>query len=1494
MRKQFYYISLLIVVMQLLHSNTCTAQFTYEDTTAGAYVPPPTLIQQYNPKPSKIFQRILVPLKPTQDSSEVTLNAIPEHVVVTTNYLDKLGRPIQNVTKQGSPTKKDVVSTVYYDEFGRTTTQFLPYTQQTGNTNDGKFKTNALVYDSIFYKSLFPNEHTIYSKTNLDASPLQRLVKAMPEGDDWAGANRGKAVMQRINTTADSVRLWMIDINSEDDVPTTSTYYNAGSLIVEEGIDEKGISKIIYKDQTGKIVLSKVQLYASPATGHNGWLCTYYIYDEMNHLRAVLPPKAVDALRVANWDLINNATIRTGLCYAYYYDTKGRTIMKYIPENGKSYIAYDLLGRVVMTQDIKLRQNGKWAFVKYDTQSRPTKSGIITSSLSKDDIINNAAASSDYPTISGTYTITLETFYDDYSWVSANGNPVSTGLTTTNVNSSNFYTSYNVSPQFAQPITASNRIRGAVTGIKTNILGSSNYTYAISIYDEYGRVLQAKQTNYTGGTDIVTNQYGYAGSLLRSHVAHQKSGTNAQSHTILTKYSYDHVGRINTVTKNMNSSGDKTILQNSYNELGQLVTKKLAPSGNTALETLNYEYNIRGWLLGVNRGYINNQSNHWFGYELAYNNANNIIAGQTYTNPQYDGNIAGTTWRSKGDDERRKYDYTYDNVNRLIGADFNQYTGSSFNKTANIDYSVSGLTYDANGNILSMVQKGLKLTTSETIDNLTYTYFSNSNKLRKVVDEVTADNKLGDFKDGWNGTNDDYDYDVAGNMVQDKNKSINTINYNYLNLPSYVYLHSNTETIGEITYTYDATGNKIAKEVNDIKGGNITSKTLYMGAFLYQNDTLQSIATEEGRVREIRDANYSLTGYAYDYYIKDHLGNVRMILTDEQKTDVYHASFEDANYTFENQIFTPLDNRVTQNDCFQNAAGGSKVQKLGTTDEELEKNGIGAVVGAGIVLKVMVGDHVNANVLGWFDKNVEINSTPNNASSIENILTTLFANGIVKNGAKNGAFTTGSGSALTPGILDFLGTQTNYDENEAAYLNWVLLDEEQFKMVSSGSGFSSLLQQHDGNCNPAVLLQANNGDGIDVTKNGYLYIYVSNTNTKYSVYFDDIHIEHVRGRLLEENSYYPYGLVQQGISSKAGSFGGAANKLKFNGKEEQRNEFADGSSLDWQDYGARMYDNQIGRWHVIDPMAEAGRRWSTYTYVNDNPIRFIDPDGMLLKNPFENSYVDDSWQSNAPNQSSINMDGRAYLTDWKLFDLRFAELEFILANQAFEDMVGGGGETQNYSAGVFATAPNDSQMSTSPIPDKENGCVDSYLNSKEGEQTALGIFSSIFLGGTYGDPDARTLYNKFVSGDKSFIEFDASSTMSKRINADPAFKRLSGAFESYTTLYYHYYGTLLSTDDGNAGLRRLRKENSQMRGNPGGEDFHNWVAMGGYCKIDVSVTVQSANNISFRYTIGDHFGAGLDDAKGRMPGLAAMYYLQHYCSQGGKYKPFNWSVIIQH
>ncbi len=1196
----------------------------------------------YIPDASKDYVRSFVPQKPITDSSLVNMNQLIEDVLVSTQYFDELSRPFQTVTKQASPGKKDYVSPAAYDAYNRMPIIYMPYAANGGTDNDGKLKGNAFSADSTFYKGQFGSEQVYYGENVYDGSPMNRVLKQYAPGNSWGGSAKGVATNTRANTTADSVRLWTIAISTEDDVPASTTAYTAGSLMVEEVTDERGIKAIKYINQLGQTVLTKTQLAASPGTAHVGWLCTYYVYDEAGSLRYVIPPKATEALNANTWNFAAGPLTGMGfnLCYAYWYDNQGRVIMKRIPGKGKIYIAYDKMDRVVMTEDSSLRSTNQWTFVKYDPQSRPIKTGLITmTGLTKDQVITNAAASYDYPTLSGTYTIMSETYFDDYSFVSGS---IPTGtLDNTNITGTNFITSYNTSPEYAQQPTQSNRIRGRVTGSKKLVLNSSPATwlYSVNIYDDHNRVIQSKQTNYTGGTDVATVQYSFSGRVLRSHLAHQFVSTTTLNHTLLTKYSYDHVGRLKTIVKNIDGKGDKTTLQNTYNELGQLSSKILGSS----LETQNYSYNIRGWLLGINKTYTETaaSTSNYFGEALFYDFG--------FTNTQINGNIAGAKWKGAGDGIQRAYGFGYDNSNRLTKADFTQQNDGSTSWTSDkMDFSVSGLSYDANGNILSMKQRGVTINTPATIDSLTYQYFANSNQLQKVTDGITDMGPWSDFKDTAIAA-DDYVYDVNGNIVKDNNKHIHTsvggngITYNFLDKATSITVNGK----GTIAYTYDAGGALLQKISTNTKTGLKTVIT-YVAGFVYQKimpaattpstvaDTLQYALHEEGRIRW--KFTSGATGvFVYDYFLKDHLGNVRSVITEENQQDYYPAATLEGTYSASppdansmvnyEKLFYAIDNNyitdeaniaswssATGKDYFNHngnppanlnypsgctptqTAAGTKLYKL---------NALTNKTGLQFMVKVMAGDTLDVFGKSYYLNTATLNDAnslpldaatilgglliaPNSAAAIKGVTQTQLNNG---------------NSGLIPASF-IRGNNGETTTTPKAYINYIFFDE-QFKFVSGGAsrvGSSNTVKDH---WNVDAVLQ-----NIKVPKNGYVFVYVSN-ESKVDVFFDNLQVIHKRGHLLQESAYYPFGGTITAITSQAAAFGGGGNNYKFNSGTELNSDF----DVDYYETYYRNYDPQVGRFTGIDLLAELTTDFTPYQYCANNPVYWNDPTGAALADP---------------------------------------------------------------------------------------------------------------------------------------------------------------------------------------------------------------------------------------------------------------------------------------
>jgi len=388
---------------------------------------------------------------------------------------------------------------------------------------------------------------------------------------------------------------------------------------------------------------------------------------------------------------------------------------------------------------------------------------------------------------------------------------------------------------------------------------------------------------------------------------------------------------------------------------------------------------------------------------------------------------------------------------------------------------------------------------------------------------------------------------------------------------------------------------------------------------------LQFISHEEGRTRYAK--KYFVNGdstfqFIHDYFVKDHLGNVRMVLTEELVQAVYPAA------TLEGSTASSTDAVAVEKQYYdiQPANIADRSMATGITDYQ-NNNGIpnnnpnsnatalskklyrlkatsavnGGVTGLGITLKVSSGDKINILANSYYFDN---NTGGNYSIPSEAILTGLFGIPGSTGGSKvlaaaNANGRRAAGELVNAWLKDPKRNNDKPDNKPRAYINWILFDNN-FKFVSGSFdrvGERNKVKRH-------ALTD------IPVTQNGYLYVYASN-ESPVNVFFDNLQVTQTQGHILEETHYYPFGLTMAGISSKALKNQYAENKYQYNGKEKQSKEFYDGSGLvEWYDFNARMYDPQIGRFISNDRVGELAHNLTGYRFGFNNPILYNDPSGL--------------------------------------------------------------------------------------------------------------------------------------------------------------------------------------------------------------------------------------------------------------------------------------------
>ncbi len=854
-------------------------------------------------------------------SSSTIANPTPDQVSQNITYFDGLGRPIQKIANAQSPLEKDIIVPIEYDDYGRQKKEYLPYISSQNNMD--RIDNSIIIPAIVSQYQTFFNDGNPYFEKDLEVSPLNRVIKQAAPGADWKigsgheikmnyqtnAANEVKSFTANASWNA-SQKLYFISL-------TDNGYYLANelykSIVYDENTaavpSESNGSTIEFKNKEGQVVLKRA--YGAVGTGTvNEKHDTYYVYDIYGNLTYVIPPKAVDlvgsttALQAdttstavvnsgSNLDLkaTNSITLLQGfyaqsgstfsavidngsqsvldnLCYQYKYDYRNRLVEKKLPGKQWEYIIYDKLDRPVLTQDANLKAQNKWLFNKYDAFNRPVYTGEYTKTSQNTRVEIQGIADGN--------TVLFENKQDSNTINNTIIYYTNSVFPNTDINlfTINYYDDYNFDVNGGVSENVGSTIPNTVTksletGSKIRILGTNNWTTNVIYYDQKGHpIYNYSKNDFLGLTQKVKTELDFEGKPIKITTKHIK-GTTVD---IIDTFTYDSQNRLLTQSQKINNQSEEIIVSNKYDELGQLIQKGVGGklSVTNRLQTVDYAYNIRGWLKGINdadtnNGIITMESGDLFGFKINYN--------KPFTGtPLYNGNISETFWKTTNpiDTSLRNYSYSYDALNRLIQA--------TDNSAINPRRYNEGAKYDKNGNIIRLVRSGntnSAATTFGSMDNLFYTYDA-GNKLIKVEESLGSTEG---FKNG-SSTDQEYTYDDNGNMKTDANKGITAIVYNHLNLPTDITLAG-----GIIHYGYDAAGVKQRKVA-----GTIT--TDYAAGFQYEKigttETLKFFPTTEGYAENNNET------FSYIYQYKDHLGNVRLSYKDVGTSSLQIV--EESNY----------------------------------------------------------------------------------------------------------------------------------------------------------------------------------------------------------------------------------------------------------------------------------------------------------------------------------------------------------------------------------------------------------------------------------------------------------------------------------------------------------------------------------------------------------------------------------------------------------------------
>ena len=900
----------------------------------------------------------------------------------------------------------------------------------------------------------------------------------------------------------------------------------------------------------------------------------------------------------------------------------------------------------------------------------------------------------------------------------------------------------------------SQRTEGLPTGSLIKILNSNPAIYLTSItyYNKEGLPVQSWSENMVGGWTKSTIEYNWKGRVTKSTLNIEFEANDDSPVKIENTFEYDKTGRLLKTYQKTGNDAQILLSELEYNLLDQIIKKKIhKPLGYSEfMQIVDYRYNEKGWLTKINNAelavdYDNEEDYDVFGEELIYSNDQLLddqinelsTTGMTLT-PTFDGSIAMMEWKVKApespqnEDGFHAYIMRYDEMGRQTNACYAK--SDAFGKlTQQQGFWNEKVSYSMAGNITSIkrYRPNAEDLVPELYDGLDFKY-ANTNRLTKLRDVAnnTTNEEFTQFIDPSNGladvddtNNPEYSYDIMGRLSHDSNKNF-TYSYNLLGQVAAV---DDGPEHPDCVFTYDASGSKLKKQV----GENIT---YYIGGAEFKGDgKLISVPTSEGVVRPNDFTGANQPEYVYDYYLADHLGNERVILTDENSPDITEiATYEPPTLPAEELQFENVSGPITTTPINWPGLSGfnQKVISLSTS---------GYVMGTSYIAKVKIGERISVNVESYYDSD-DPNTTT--GQTLLQILGNMLVNinihgqGVLPPGENGIGVFSNASSTQSMSIANFLNSNisTLYNGQPNANLIYVYFDKR-LMVVPSYSGIVPV-----GSPNLVNILQMAQRS---MPKDGYFFTFVTNQSPR-KVFFNNLTIVREQGIIRSVNDYYPYGLTWNNLPSEE------LRNAGYQGKDWQSKE-SDGFSLELYDFHARMYDPTLGRWLVPDP---ANQHFSLYLAMGNRPIQSIDPDGMWAIDPndirmnytgsvnsvYINDLPDQIYVNSALNPNSYtwmggyNANGTSFFSD-KFYTGSFRDNYYALRAELERNSI----NTKYYHEGYYGNL-TPRENNTSPT-----------LSQKEFSKMASGMPTGSFsVASNFTQPTA-TLSQAFMSSSEKFF-----------------------------------------------------------------------------------------------------------------------------------------------